>query len=349
MDWKKIAVKPNASIRDVIDIIDKGGAQIALVVDENDFLLGTVTDGDVRRGILKGFELHQCVTTIFNNNPVTVKEGIEPHEIAELMRNRYIRQIPITDQSGRIVRIELLKTLLLKKTRPNWAIIMAGGLGTRLRPLTESCPKPLLKIAGQPILEIILQNLSNQGFSRVFISLNYKGEMIVEHFGDGSQYGLQITYLRESHKLGTAGALGLLPELPKHPIIVMNGDLLTRVNFEQMIDFHERHDSKATMGVIEYKVQVPYGVVNLDDFRLKSIDEKPIQKFFINAGIYILEPQILKLVPHHKKFDMTELFQNLLEISAETVAFPIREFWLDIGNPEDYIRANEEFPNLCSD
>lgn len=347
MNWKKVAVHPHATIKEAITIIDMGGAQIALVVDDRDVLVGTVTDGDVRRGILKGIGIHECVEKIYNTKPFTMSDDEDDRMIAHMMRDNYFKQIPIVDKSGKVVKLELLKNLLKKERRLNWAVIMAGGLGTRLKPLTDSCPKPLLKIAGKPILEIILKRLSEQGINRVYIAVNYKGDMISSYFGDGSKFGVQIEYIHESNKLGTAGALSLLPEVPMQPLLVMNGDLLTGVNFSQMLEFHERHSSNATMGVIEYDVQVPYGVVKLQDHHLKSLDEKPVQTFFINAGIYILEPSILKLIPHNTQFDMTELFQNIFHEKQKAVAFPIREFWLDIGKPDDFSKANEIYSSMC--
>ena len=342
MDWKDVAVAKNNKIREVIDIIDRSGAQIALVVNKNDELLGTVTDGDIRRGILKGIDLDSDVEKIFNKNPYTLSSTVEYNQAIQIMRDRYIKQIPIVDDNNRVVRLELLKDYFQKRFNPNYAVIMAGGLGKRLRPLTDACPKPMLKIGGKPILEIMLNSLLKHGFNKVYISLNYKADMIYDYFGNGSKMGMDIKYVQEKEKLGTAGALTLLPEKPTSPILVINGDLLTKINFMHMLDFHLKHQSKATMGVIQYDFQVPYGVVDLNNELITRIIEKPIQKFFINAGIYILEPEIIGLVPHKEQFDMTQLFDLCIEKNVKISAFPIREYWIDIGEPRDYKKASEE-------
>ena len=340
MDWKKLAVKSTDSIHDVINMIDKGGAQIALVVDDQDKLLGTVTDGDIRRGILNGVKITESVKRVFNANPITVSSRMSRVSIAKLMRKKYIRQIPVIDNEGKIIRIELLKEVLNQPSYNNWVVIMAGGLGTRLKPLTNACPKPLLKIGDKPILELLLENLYDYGFNSIYISINYKGQMISDYFGDGSRYGLDVKYLEEDKRLGTAGALTLLPKYPKDPILVMNGDLLTKVNFKQMMDFHQKSKCLATMGVIEFDYQVPYGVVTIKDEIIAEIDEKPSYKFFVNAGIYILHPRLLKGLPINQYYDMPQLFHKHIKKGVKIAAFPIRESWLDIGKPDDLERAS---------
>lgn len=346
MDWRELLVSPQTPILHTLEIIDKSARQIALVADENDRLLGTVTDGDIRRGLLKGRALQDPISLIMNSFP-TVASPYETREnILALMKIKKIHQIPIVDEDGKIVHVEVLNELLRPTKKDNWVVLMAGGLGTRLHPLTHDCPKPLLPVGNKPLLETILQSFIDQGFHRFYISVKYKAEMIQEHFGDGSNWGISIQYLQEKESLGTAGALSLLPEKPSEPFFVMNGDLLTKVNFEQLLDFHKTYQAQATMCVREYDHQIPYGVVRLDKYRLTSIEEKPTQRFFVNAGIYVLSPDVVENIPHNQYFDMPSLFDHLVKNQQQTIAFPIREYWLDIGRMADFEKANMEFAEV---
>ncbi len=344
--WQMARIAPDRSIRDAIRTIDEGAIRIALVVDGENRLLGTVTDGDIRRGILHGVALEESVTRVMNRHPTTARADEGRDTILERMKQTRLHQIPVVDGQGRLVTVEILDELLQARHRDNWVMLMAGGLGSRLRPLTDECPKPLLKVGSKPLLEIILENFLEYGFRKFYISVNYKAEMVKEHFGDGSRWGIEIRYVHEDQRLGTAGALSLLPELPALPLIVMNGDLLTKVNFQHLLDFHAEHRARGTMCVREYDFQVPYGVVRIDHHRILGIDEKPVQRFFVNAGIYVLEPEVLDLIPPATYFDMPELFTNLIGRKQETAVFPIREYWLDIGHMEDFARANGDFPEV---
>ena len=348
-DWRKIIVSPSTPINKVLEIIDKGSVQIVLVVGENEKLLGTVTDGDIRRGLLRGVGLNDPVEQVYFDKPVTASINDSAQRIRQLMAKRNVRQIPVLDTEGRVVGVELLKDHLKLREKTNPVVLMAGGLGTRLRPMTESCPKPLLKVGGKPILEIILDNLIDFGFSNFYISLNYKGEMIEDHFGVGASRGVEIKYLRENKRMGTAGALGLIPEKPETPLIIMNGDLLTKINFDHLLNFHENNQAKATMCVKEYVLQVPYGVVKIDQHRFVGLDEKPTQRFFVNAGIYVIEPDIIDYIPKNIFFDMTDLFQKLADENFNIVTFPVHEYWMDIGYEKDFEKANVDFQNnFCS-
>ena len=347
-NWEKILVLPDTTIRETINIMNQGSLKIVLVADENRRLLGTVVDGDIRRGILKGCSLEEQVQEVMSCTPTVAAQNDEREKILALMRLNHVYQIPVVDEDGILVGLEVIEALLSPPQRENWIVLMAGGMGTRLKHLTVDTPKPLLKIGEKPLLETTLVNFIEQGFNRFFISVNYKSELIEAHFGDGSAWGVQIDYLREDKKLGTAGALGLLPGKPTAPVLVMNGDVLTKVNFQQLLDFHQEHRAAATMCVREYDFQVPYGVVKLDRHRIASIEEKPIQRFFVNAGIYVLEPEILNLVPHDSYFDMPTLFEKLVEQKRETAVFPIREYWLDIGRMDDFERAQGEFAKVFS-
>lgn len=331
-----------------LECIEAGSRQIALVVDNERHLLGTVTDGDIRRGILRGVGLDQPVSAVMNSRPLTANLDQGRDAILRLMRDREIHQIPLLDSGGRLVGLETLDELIHRDQVDVWVVLMAGGLGTRLRPLTENTPKPLLPVGGRPLLETIIENFANQGFQRIFLSVNYKAEMFERHFGDGSRYGVSIEYIHEPDRRGTAGALTLLPSRPENPLIVMNADLLTTLDFRQFLEFHRSHRAKATMGVREYTFQVPYGVVEADGERLVSISEKPVRQFFVSAGMYILEPEVLDRIPAGCFYDMPTLFQTLANEKADAAVFPVREYWLDIGRLDDLERAQAEFSSFFS-
>ena len=345
-DWKKVLVTPETTIRDTIKIIDEGALQIALVVDENNHLLGTVTDGDVRRSILRSVLIEEPVHLIMNANPVVASDKSSRSEIMTLMRKKTLHQIPIVDAGGKVMGLLSFESLIRPFSRDNWVVIMAGGEGVRLRPMTEYSPKPMLKVGGKPIIETIIENFIEFGFRRFFFAVNYKAEIIEDYFGDGSDWNVQIEYLREEAKLGTAGALSLLPEKPNAPIVVMNGDVLSRINFEQLMNFHQEHHAAATMCVREYDLQVPYGVAEVDSYRLIALEEKPVQRFFINGGIYVLNPEVLAHIQPNSYCDMPTVFNNLIAEKAETVVFPVREYWLDLGRMEDFARAQIEFTKV---
>lgn len=342
-DWRKVVVAPETTVRDTIRIIDAGALQIALVVDSNNILLGTVTDGDIRRGILNGMLLEEEVRQVMNPTPTTAGPNETSEKLFLVMKRKQLAQIPLVDEIGHLVGLEVLEAIIQTPSYTNSVVIMAGGLGTRLRPLTDDYPKPLLKICGKPILETILENFIDYGFRRFYISLNYKADLISAYFGDGSKWGVEIHYVVENKRLGTAGALAHLPERPDEPFFVMNGDLLTKVNYQQLLAFHAEHLGQATMCVREFDFQVPYGVVQLEKHRLVGIEEKPTQRFFVNAGIYVLQPEVLDLIPADTFLDMPQLFKMMIELNHRTAVFPIREYWLDIGRKDDLERANLEF------
>ncbi len=345
-DWHQISVRPDQPLCEALAAIDEGGVQVAIVVDEEDALLGVVTDGDIRRGILDNVDLDASVRTVMNEDPVTARPQEDRQSLIDRMQARRIHQIPIVEDGGRVVGIEVLDDLLEPEARPNPVVLMAGGLGTRLRPLTEDCPKPLLEVGDQPILETILEGFISHGFHRFYLSVNYMSGMIEDYFGDGSDWGVDITYLHEEQRLGTAGSLSLLPERPNEPLIVINGDLLTKLNFAHLLDYHRDQDAIATMCVREHETQIPYGVIATEDQRMTGIEEKPTERYFVNAGIYALEPETLGLIPENEFFDMTELFEALIDREAEVTVFPVREYWQDVGQKEDFRRANGEYENI---
>ncbi|MDP9268916.1 MAG: nucleotidyltransferase family protein [Acidobacteriota bacterium] len=344
--WLSACIQPGVSLRAAIRTLDESSLQIALVVTADRRLLGTVTDGDIRRGLLKGVSLDEPVEKVMNASPTCIGPGGDRDLILATMRQKQIHQIPIVDGAGRLVGLEVLDELMNPPSRPNWVILMAGGLGRRLSPLTEETPKPMLHIGGRPILETILASFIRHGFHQFYIGVNYRAETIMEHFQDGSRWGVSIEYLREEAALGTAGALSLLPQPPKHPVIVMNGDVLTKVNFAQLLEFHLQCGARGTMCVREHTEQVPYGVIHLNGHQILQIEEKPSRKVFVNAGIYVLEPEALELVPPNQVFDMTSLFEGLVQQNRSTVVFPLREYWLDVGQHSDLAKAIGEFDTV---
>jgi len=346
MNLEKIKLSPKATIKDALRIIDSGAIKLALVVDENDKLLGTITDGDIRRAILKGKDLNDSIEDVYFKNPLTVSIDESKENIINLSISKKIYQIPVVDKEGRVVKIVLLDELIKPKTYPNKVVLMVGGLGTRLRPLTEKTPKPMLNVGGKPILQTIVEKFASYGFKNIIMCVNYKSHIIQDYFGDGSRFGVNIEYVLENKRMGTAGALSLLKEKPKEPFFIMNGDILTNVNFENMLEYHIQNKAIATMAVREYDFQVPFGVVKMENNEIKKIEEKPIYKFFVNAGIYILNPECIDYIPKNEFYDMPTLFEKLIENNKKTVSFPIREYWLDIGRIEEYEKAQIEYKKV---
>lgn len=346
MASKNILLKKSSSIKEALGVIDKGALCIAIILDEDERVIGTLTDGDIRRGLLNGLSLDADISTIYFKEPVLANINDSKDSIIQKAIRKQIYQIPIIDNDGKLVKIEDLANLLKTQTRTNRVILMAGGLGTRLHPLTKEVPKPLLKVGNKPILETIIENFAKYGFIHITISVNYKADMIKEYFGDGSKLGVNIDYIEETQRLGTAGALSLIKNRPQEPFFVMNGDLLTNVNFENLLDFHVNEASVATMCVREYDYQVPYGVVETKGSNIVSIVEKPLHKFFVNAGIYILSPQVFEFIPKGEFYDMPTLFEELLKEELSTVSFLLHEYWLDIGRISDFERAQAEYEEV---
>ena len=340
---ENIKLKPSATIKEALILIDKGSMQIALIVDENNKLLGTLTDGDIRRGLIKGLGLNSSIETIIFKSPTVVNLSNTKEEILQLALIKKLHQIPVVDDDGKVIGIQQIDELLKPKIKTNKVVLMVGGLGTRLRPLTENTPKPMLKVGNKPILQTIVEKFAQYGYTNIIMCVNYKSDIIQDYFGDGKQFGVDIEYIFEEQRMGTAGALSLLPKKPNEPFFVMNGDLLTNVNFEHLHDYHLENSSIATMCVREYDFQVPYGVVKVDDNKILSIEEKPIHKFFISAGIYMLSSESLDYIPQNEFYDMPTLFEKLINESKNTISFPLREYWLDIGRIEEYKKANEEY------
>jgi len=342
-NYKEILLKSTSTIKEALQIIDSGAMKIALVVNEDGKLFGTLTDGDIRRGLLNNLSLDDSIKSIVFKNPTVCNIEDTKEHILEVAIKRKIYQVPIVDKEGRLVGIEEVDELLKPPIKMNKVVLMVGGLGTRLRPLTANTPKPMLKVGNKPILETIILNFKKYGFTNIILSVSYKSEIIKEYFKDGQKFGVNIEYVHENKRMGTAGALSLIRDNLHEPFFVMNGDLLTNVNFEHMMEYHLANDAVATMGVREYEFQVPYGVVYVEKENILSIEEKPIHKFFVNAGVYILSQDALKYIPNNEFYDMPTLFEELIKNKERNISFPIYEYWLDIGRMEEFEKANNEY------
>ena len=348
VELEKLSVTPNSSIRDVMTCIDRNAKGIALVVDKEHRLLGTVTDGDVRRAILAEIDLEKPVSELLIRKasspyptPVTAPVGTERAALLQLMQERSVRHAPLLDGAGRVVDLVTLDELLPDQVLPVQAVIMAGGFGKRLHPLTEKVPKPMLSVGGRPLMERIVEQLREAGIQQIAITTYYKPEKIAAHFGDGNNFGVHINYVTEDRPLGTAGALGLM-EKPNNPLLVINGDILTQMNFRAMLAYHQDHKADLTVAVRKYDLKVPYGVIESDGAFVQELVEKPSLSFFVNAGIYLLEPSVSHYVPKGQHLDMTDLIQRLLEEQCPIASFPIVEYWLDIGQPAAYDQAQKD-------
>ncbi len=343
-NWKNILVSPSISIQDVLKVIDKEALQLALVVNSENLLLGTVTDGDIRRALINDKSLDTVVSEIMFKDPTTVPVETARDEILEIMDQKGLMSIPLI-KNGKVVGLETLHHVIHKTKYDNPVFLMAGGFGTRLRPLTDNCPKPLLKVGDKPILETVLLNFIRAGFHNFYISTHYLPKMIRDYFGNGEKWGVSIEYIHESEPLGTGGALGLLPnDLPDLPVIVMNGDVLTKVNLEQLLAFHIDNSANATMCVREYEYQVPFGVIESEGHTIIGMVEKPLQRFHVNAGIYVIGRELIESIQRNEVIDMPTLLEKHLD--NRVFMFSFHEYWLDIGRMDDFNRAQIDIKKL---
>ena len=345
VDISSISIGSGVSALDAMRIIDRGAAKLALIVDEQQRLLGTLTDGDIRRGLLHGETLESPAERLMNRQFRFVRSGEDQAAVLEMMRREVLRQIPVLDSEGRVVQLLLLQELLAPPQLPNAVVIMAGGKGTRLRPHTEHCPKPMLPVDGKPMLEILLEQCVASGFRQFYFSVNYLKEQIVEHFGDGKGWGVTIDYLVEDEPLGTAGSLQLLPRSLQEPFLVMNGDVLTRLNPSQLLRFHVEHKAAGTLCVREHTINVPFGVVQTKGVELAGFEEKPSYCQLVNAGVYVIDPQLLPLLPPHQATDMPTLLQSAQLAGHRVAVCPIHEYWIDVGRPETLEEAHATWEN----
>jgi dTDP-glucose pyrophosphorylase/CBS domain-containing protein len=336
------------SIRAAMQCIDQGAVGIALAVDSDRKLIGTITDGDIRRSVLASSDLDMPVSLLLASKigteypkPITALVGSRRDELISLLHKYLLRQIPIVDNDGKVVDLVMLDDLIPTQDLPLQAVIMAGGLGTRLRPLTEDMPKSMLPVGGKPLMELVIEQLRQVGIRRVNVTTHYKPEKISDHFGDGSSFGVELNYVNEDKPLGTGGALGLIQK-PTEPLLVINGDILTQVDFRAMLAYHREHRAVMTVAVRQYDIKVPYGVIECEGSRVCALKEKPQMHFLVNAGVYLLEPKVYEFIPNGEHFNMTDLIQWLLDSDHIVASFPIIEYWLDIGQLADYERAQND-------
>ena len=341
-NWRDFLLSTGATIREAIAMLENN--QCCVIVDSEEHILGTVTDRDIRKALLEQGSLDASVCGIMNKNPTTLTLPFEPSEIRRKLSKKTFEQFPVVDSQKKMIGLYTNQELFQVKF-PNLVFLMAGGIGSRLAPLTETCPKPLLKVGHKPVLETIIESFLEHGFHRFLISVNFQSEMIEDYFQDGRQWGASIEYVREKKALGTAGALSLLNEPMEQPLIVMNGDLLTKLNFRSLLEFHEDHETLITMCVREYEFQVPYGVVKLDGSYASALEEKPVHRYLVNAGVYVFSPEVLTTIPKNQFYNMTDVINPLLE-QKKIASFPIHEYWIDIGKLEDFHQANGEYQEI---
>ena len=343
---KSLTIDAETSIREALGAIDRSKRQIALVVDSDGKLIATVTDGDVRRGILRGVDMDGPVSEVMHREPTTITKGAPDAEARRLIRERKLQHVPVLDEAGRVVDLATVSDLFGVRPNDTRVVLMAGGLGTRLRPLTEHTPKPMLMVGGKPLLEQILGVFADQGFWKISISVNYRREIVQEYFGDGAKFGVDIEYIEEDQAMGTAGALSLLEKRPEAPFIVMNGDLLVSLQFSELLSFHRKLGAAGTMVVREYEHQIPYGVVRTENSLMTGIEEKPTERYFVNGGIYVLSPEALDLVTKGEPLDMPSLLTRLSDAQHKVGVFPLRDYWRDIGQMHDLEAARSEFDSV---
>jgi dTDP-glucose pyrophosphorylase len=337
--WRDSLLPVHSTMQQAIRNLSDSSLQIALVVSPEGFLVGTITDGDIRRGLLKGKDMKSPIDGIIFREPLVVPPEVKRETMIQIMLANKIHSLPIIDENRKVLGLHQLDNLLAPRQRPNLMVIMAGGQGSRLRPHTENCPKPLLKVDGKPMLEYIIERAKGEGFQYFILAIQYLGHMIEEYCGNGSQWNVRIDYLREESPLGTAGAIGLLDPCPEAPFVVSNGDVLTDIHYGELLDFHCQHGASATMAVRLHEWQNPFGVVHAKGVDIIGFEEKPVIRNHINAGVYVLDPQALSLLSKNEYCDMPTLFERLQEGNDRTIIYPMHEPWLDVGREDDLGRA----------
>ena len=337
-------IAPGASISEAMAQLDKAATGVLLICDNVRHLLGLLTDGDFRRAILQRKSLSEPCETIASSHPITAPMSVSSSEALRLMNEHDISQLPVVDSDGKVQKLILSKDIAPNRELALSAVVMAGGFGTRLLPLTEKVPKPMLPVGGRPLLELTIAQLRRAGIKNVNVTTHYLPETISDYFGTGEMFGVCLNYLQEEHPLGTAGGIKLLKQFDE-TMLVINGDILTGAPFDAMLDYHRAYHADLTIGVRKYEVQVPFGVVECEDVHVKGLEEKPSLSFFINAGTYLIEPAVCDFIPAGQRFDMTELISKLIEAGRIVVSFPITEYWLDMGRHEDYAKAQQDVRN----
>jgi dTDP-glucose pyrophosphorylase len=346
-----LCVSPQTSLYLAAEVLNGTHRRIVLVIDADGRLAGLVSDPDIRRAILARLDFNQPVTEIMARNPVVARPGDSPDAILELMERTHVHQIPLVDAAGRVTDVAFIEEVLARHrvAALRTAVIMAGGFGKRLLPLTEQTPKPLLPVGGRPILFTILDQLLNEGFNDIAISVNYHKDQIIDAVGAIDRYARHTRFVIEDEPLGTAGSLALLENRPSGPFIVVNGDVLTKVDFAEMVRFHRHERNLITMGLREERTRIPYGVVRLDGTRVTGIDEKPETVHHVNAGVYVIDPEVLGVIPKHTVYDMPTLIQDMISAKARVGCYPIHEYWLDVGQHPQLEQARQQYNDVFGD
>jgi dTDP-glucose pyrophosphorylase len=351
-DLTQFILSPDATIGEAVQLIERNQRGIALVADGQRRLLGTITDGDLRRAFLRHHDLGEGVHILLQRDPTSPhpvplcgRLGMSPAVLLDLLQEHALRQLPVLDDDDRLVDVVFLSDLSIEREVNVRAVVMAGGFGTRLRPFTEDTPKPMLQVGKKPLMEHMIDQIRSAGIHNVHVTTHYLPEKIHDHFGDGGEFGVELNYVPEEEPLGTAGALGLLKERHE-PLLVVNGDILTKVNFADMINFHRDSKASITIGVTIYEIEIPYGVVEADGSMVRSIVEKPRYRHFVSAGMYVIEPEVLDLIPQGQRYDMPDLIKCVIARRQNVVSFPIREYWLDVGRPEDFRKAQRDLTGV---
>jgi len=339
---KNLILSETATFKEAIQLLDSNGNGFLAIINEKSQLVGILTDGDIRRAILNN-KTELC--EIMNSNPMTMKYGENRRNIIHRLKELHRKHMPIVDENMILKDVVELQENEFN-LKPNWVVIMAGGLGTRLGELTKDTPKPMLKVGTKPMLEHIIDMFVSHGFTKFMLSVNFKAEVIKEYFKDGSAFGIEVKYLEEKQRLGTGGALSLIDIKLNEPFFVTNGDVLSSIDYEELLNFHNQENSTATMCIRKDSYQIPYGVIEVDsDNTIVSMEEKPKKEFFINTGIYVLDPKILEYVPKNDFFDLPSLFDVLKKNMKRTKSFEITDYWIDMGNSSDYEAINKKILN----
>jgi dTDP-glucose pyrophosphorylase len=341
--WQKVVMAPDNSIKDAFLVLNNERLGIALITDAGGILKGTVTDGDIRRGLLKGLTLESKLTEVLNSNPILADKNLNRRDVFNIMAKHKISQVPIVDKEMKLLGLHLMEEKVFPTTRTNTVVIMAGGKGTRLLPFTETTPKPMLLISGKPILEHNIIQARNQGFKNFILAINYLGNIIEEYFGDGSFLDVNIKYVKETTPLGTAGALALLNPTPQDDLVILNGDVISDINYADLLDFHLQNQAVGTMAVQPFEWVNPYGIVQTEELEIIDFHEKPTIKFLINAGIYALSPRSLNLIKNSTPLQMPNLFIEIRKEGGKTIVYPVHEKWIDVGSKESLNEAIQFF------
>lgn len=349
-NMESLFVYKNYSIKHTLQVLDAGGKGIVLLVDEHKKLLGTITDGDIRRAILKGISLDESVEKVVHFNPISIKNEMRKEEVKELFIKKALKVIPIVNENNVVIDLITINDILLPAGKENIVVIMAGGLGTRLKELTKEIPKPMLKVGDDPMLQHIINNFKQYGYNKMLLSVNYKSEIIENYFQDGFAYGVKINYIKETKRLGTAGGIRLAKSYIDGPFFVINGDIFTNLNVDNMMRFHIENNYDITVGTRKHSFQIPYGVVDTKDNKIKGLKEKPVIEYLINGGVYCLNPDLIDYIPDDEYFEITDLINICIKNGKTVGSYEINDYWMDIGKIEDYNKINKDIYDLvCAD